>query len=261
MCLILFAYNYHPGYRLVLAANRDEFLDRSTAPLGYNFPGETILGGRDLRGGGSWLVADAHGRIGAITNYRDPARQLGAPPSRGDIVLQYLRSGQKPSKFLAQFRKIAANYNPFNLLLGDRDELCYFSSVTLESRKLAPGLYGLSNHLLDTDWPKVRLGKTMLETSLAGTANPDREQIFSILANSDQPEDKQLPDTGVGLQWERLLGTLFIHSESYGTRSSSLLFIDDDNSIEFHEKSFQHQAGGWTLTGEVSHLLAGSDTN
>lgn len=253
MCLILFAYNYHPGFKLVFAANRDEFLTRSTASLGYNFPGEDILGGRDLQGGGSWLVTDSRGRFGAITNFRDPARQLAAPPSRGEIVLNYLRSVQPPARFLATFAKHSTRYNPFNLLLGDSHQLYYFSNVTMECRPLAPGLYGLSNHLLDTEWPKVRLGKTLLKRSLSDIETPDKRQLFGILANTERPPDEQLPETGVGLHWERLLGSLFIHGESYGTRSSSVLLIDDRDRVEFTEQSFDHTAQGWRISGEVCH--------
>ncbi|WP_419174566.1 NRDE family protein [Desulfosediminicola sp.] len=255
MCLILFAYKYHPGFKLIFAANRDEFLDRPTAPLGYNFPGENILGGRDLKAGGSWLVTGGDGRVGAITNYRDPTCQLAAAPSRGEIVLDYLRSGQSPSLFLAGFAETSSRYNPFNLLLGDSKELCYFSNVTMKSRRLGPGLYGLSNHLLDTAWPKVTLGKRLLKNLLAATALPDREQFFVALTNNVHPPDEQLPDTGVGLDWERLLGSLFIHSGNYGTRSSSVLLIDYNDDIFFTEKSFEHSVDGWSNVGEVSHSV------
>lgn len=259
MCLILFAYKHHPGYRLVFAANRDEFLDRPTAPLGYNFPGERILGGRDLQAGGSWLVTGSHGRLGAITNFRDPTRQLSAPPSRGEIVLEFLRSGDSPSSFLAGFVTRSSRYNPFNLLLGDGEELCYFSNVTMEMQRLQGGVYGLSNHLLDTDWPKVRLGKNRLRTSLASNPVPDQEQLFGILANSQQPPDDQLPDTGVGIHWERLLGSLFIHGERYGTRSSTVLTIDHLNRVDITEKRFVHAADGWRAAGQVSHCLPGNE--
>ena len=153
MCLITFAYNHHPGYRLVLAANRDEFLDRPTAPLGYHYPGETILAGRDLRSGGTWLGMDGGGRLAAITNYRDPSRVVNPAPSRGEIILDYLRSGLMAEAFLEKFSARASRYSGFNLLLADCDNLVHYSNVSDRSTRLTSGVYGLSNHLLDTPWP------------------------------------------------------------------------------------------------------------
>lgn len=240
MCLIVLAYNHHPGYRLVLVANRDEYLDRPTAPLGYHYGEEKILAGRDLRGGGTWLGLAVDGRLAAITNYRDPRRVLQSAPSRGEIILDYLRSHLSAEAFLLQFSERAGRYSGFNLLLGDSEHLLHYSNISGRSTRLCPGVYGLSNHLLDTPWPKVERAKALLVKTLAGNAAIDREAIFQMLADRTSPEDALLPDTGVGLEWERLLGTICIHSSGYGTRSSSFLAITDDGRIEMCERSYRH---------------------
>lgn len=241
MCLIVFAYRCHPASRLVLAANRDEFLERPTAPLGLHFGGEPILAGRDLRGGGTWLAMDADGRFGAITNYRDPARRLIDAPSRGGIILEYLRSSLPARDFLmSTLAEKAQGYEGFNLLVGDRHELLYFSNISGEVRSLAPGLYGLSNHLLDTPWPKVVRVKDRFADLLAVDDELCVREIFAMLADRTCPDDRELPDTGVGLDWERRLAPICISAPGYGTRSSSLLTIGDDGRAELSERCYHH---------------------
>jgi uncharacterized protein with NRDE domain len=243
MCLIAFCYRRHPGYRLILAANRDEFLDRPTLPLGYNFPGEVLLAGKDLRGGGTWLGLAADGRLAAVTNYRDPARHLRSARSRGEIILEYLRSGLTAAAFLREFAVGAREYNGFNLLLADHRTLIHYSNISGAATVIEPGLHALSNHLLDTPWPKVVRSSELLRQALAGHDAPDRERIFALLADRKRPEDSQLPDTGVGAEWERLLSPIFIHSPGYGTRSSSLVTISDEGLVAFHERTYSHENG------------------
>lgn len=243
MCLILLSYKQQSGYRLVLAANRDEFLDRPTAPLDYHFPGESILAGRDLRGGGTWLGLAADGRLAAITNYRDPTRVRTAAPSRGTIVLDYLRSKLAAADFLEEFAAEAKVYNGFNLLVADQKNLLHFSNISGVSTPLGPGIYGISNHLLNTPWPKVAHGRRLLQEALAGKDGLDKAKIFSLLTNDDRPEDGLLPETGVGLEWERVLSPIFIHSPAYGTRSSALITMADNGLTEFHERSYRHENG------------------
>jgi uncharacterized protein with NRDE domain len=240
MCLILFSYKQHPGYRLVLAANRDEFLDRPTLPLDYNFAEESILAGRDLRGGGTWLALGGDGRLAAITNYRDPARIRDSAPSRGQILLDYLRSKRSAFDFLSDFNTPAGEYNGFNLLLLDQHDMLHFSNVTGVTTRLAPGLYGLSNHLLNSPWPKVERGRRMLADTLLADGQPNSEEIFRLLQDNQFPDDSQLPQTGVGLEWERLLSPIFIQSPGYGTRSSALVTINDAGTAAFHERTYVH---------------------
>lgn len=250
MCLIVFSYRQHPGYRLVLAANRDEFLDRPTAALGYHFPGEAILAGRDLRSGGTWLGLTADGRLAAITNYRDPARVRSAAPSRGAIILNYLRSSLTPDEFVRGLAVEADTYNGFNLLLGDGRNLIHYANVSGRMTVLEPGIHGLSNHLLDTPWPKVVRAGDLLRETLAATDVPDHEAIFTLLTDREEPDEKLLPETGVSPAWERLLSPIFIHGPTYGTRSSSILAISDDGRVEFHERTYRHDAHGVSRDGD-----------
>lgn len=244
MCLIAFCYRQHPGYRLILAANRDEFLDRPTLPLGYHFSGETILAGKDLRGGGTWLGLAADGRLAAVTNYRDPGRLLSAAPSRGEIILDYLRSGLTASEFLRGFAAGAKEYNGFNLLLADNQMLLHYSNISNIATAVSPGVHALSNHLLDTPWPKVVKSRELLRLALAGQDTaPDREKIFALLADNERPKDSLLPDTGIGAEWERLLSPIFIHSPGYGTRSSSLVTISNEGLVAFYERTYSHENG------------------
>ncbi len=240
MCLILFSYKNYPGYRLVLAANRDEFLARPTAPLDYHYNGEQILCGKDLRSGGTWLAVGSDGRMGAITNFRDPARVNQSAPSRGRIIPDFLRSDQTAAEYLKNLKRAADLYNGFNLLLADGDQLFYYSNITDQIQKLKPGIYGLSNHLLDSDWPKVNRGKMLFQQCLDSNAELDRDKLFTLLADSSQPPDAMLPETGVGVEWERILSPLFIHSRDYGTRSSAIIGVTDDGEIHFDELSYEH---------------------
>ena len=248
MCLIAFAYRCHPGFPLVLAANRDEFLDRPTEPLGRFGPG--LLAGRDLRGGGTWLGMSVSGRLAAITNYRDPQRVVASGPSRGEIIPAFLDSGQSAATFLERFMPTGGRYSGFNLILGDGGALYHYSNVSGRATRIEPGLYGLSNHLLDTPWPKVERVKQRFGATLAASAALDRQSLFELLTDRSQPDDARLPDTGVGLLWERRLAPIFISSPGYGTRSSSLLMVADDGAVEFGERSYRHGDGQVVVADE-----------
>jgi uncharacterized protein with NRDE domain len=238
MCLVLFAYNYVPGYRLVLAANRDEFNNRPTAPLGYLPGGEQVLAGQDLRGGGTWLGLGRTGKLAALTNYRDPGRLNPSAPTRGGIVKKYLESDMSAQSFLQEFAAEADRYSGFNLLLADDRELYHFSSVTGKSVKLAPGVYGLANHLLDTPWPKVVRGKQLFAAILNSRSGVDSERLLKMLEDRDYPPAELLPDTGVGPVWERMLSPMFILGQKYGTRSSAVITMRDDGETIFIERTF-----------------------
>lgn len=255
MCLILFAYRAHPEYRLVLAANRDEFHDRPAAPADFWGDAPDVLAGRDLRGGGSWLGVTRSGRFAAVTNYRDP-RELLAPrsaPSRGELVSGFLRGSDSPAEYLDALSSRAAEYNGFNLLVGDRDALYWFSNRSGAAPvRLEPGVYGLSNHLLDTPWPKVVRGRAALRDALAAAAPLDVEPLFRLLADRAPAADRELPDTGVGVERERLLSSPFIASPDYGTRASTVLLVRADGAARLVERTFSPGRAGWS---EVSHTL------
>ncbi len=238
MCLILLSYDMHPVYRMVLAANRDEYYIRPTMPLDFWNDEPDILAGRDLKCLGVWLGVTRNGRIAAVTNFREPGFQIADAPSRGFLVSDFLASKESPKSYLKHLEKLGNRYNGFNLIVGDWAQLFYYSNRADSLQKMKPGLYGLSNHLLDTPWPKVKKGKAYLETVLSGKNKIDPEDIFSILKDNSFPPDNMLPDTGAGYKWERILSPLFITSRFYGTRSSSIILMERNGRITFLERTF-----------------------
>ncbi|MBW1800252.1 MAG: NRDE family protein [Deltaproteobacteria bacterium] len=238
MCLILLAHRVHPAYRLVLAANRDEFYDRPTTAAAFWQEAPDVLGGRDLRAGGTWLGITRKGRMAAITNYRAHASMKEGVPSRGQLVSRFLLGKDHPETYLRRLALSADEYNGFNLILGHGPALYWYSNEGGEIRSLEPGIYGLSNHLLDTPWPKVAGGKEALRRLLAEQGGPSPEALFAILSDRYRADDADLPDTGVGLELERLLSPRFITSPDYGTRSSTILSIDAGERVRFTERTF-----------------------
>jgi uncharacterized protein with NRDE domain len=255
MCLILFAYRTHPGYRLILAANRDEFIARPTEALAFWPDQPEILAGRDLQAGGTWFGLSADGRFAAVTNYRDPRNISTDALSRGRIPIDYLQSGLSPQRFCAAKRGEWSLYNGFNLLAGDRRSLVWASNRSRQEQELSPGLYGLSNHLLDTDWPKVKRGKEKLRQLLAASGPVGPDELFTLLEDRWQPPDSELPDTGISPAWERLLAPLFISGEDYGTRSSLVLTITEDDRALCSERTFVHELGIVRETGRKTFEL------
>lgn len=236
MCLILFAHRAHPAFPLVVAANRDEWFRRPTAPAAFWPDAPEVFAGRDLEQQGTWLGVTRHGRFAALTNFRDPGRHRPDAPSRGTLVSAFLRSPLAPGKYLADLRGQAARYNGFSLLAGDGASLSYFSNREGEVRPLGPGIYGLSNSVLDVPWPKVQSGKKRLAAALDGS--PNAEALLAILDDTELAADEALPSTGVGLEWERKLSSLRIVADGYGTRSSTALLVGADGEVSFIERSF-----------------------
>ena len=244
MCLILLSFKMHSRYPLILAANRDEFYERPSAPVSFWSDAPDVLAGRDLVGRGTWFGITRNGRIAALTNYRDPASHKHDAPSRGWLVRDFLSWQGEPEAYLEDVAKRAAQYNGFNLILGDMTRLYCFSNRG-SLIELSEGLYGLSNHLLDTPWPKVEKGKADLERLLSGTENPLPEDIFNVLSDQSKPDDDRLPETGVGLEWERILSSIFITSPVYGTRSSIVLMIDRKSHVMLAERVFDGHPVPW----------------
>ncbi|MEN6469628.1 MAG: NRDE family protein [Smithella sp.] len=247
MCLILFAYNTHPSYRLILAANRDEFYDRPSTPADFWGKHPQVLAGIDLKEKGTWLGVTREGKFAAITNYRDPASWKDQAPSRGKLVRRYLTGSSDAEKYLKKTVPQAENFNGFNLLLGDASELFVYSNRG-ELQKLSAGIYGLSNHLLDTPWPKVKRGKKLLEAALMQKGEALEESLFALLMDRHVPQDSQLPDTGVNLEWERILSPMFITSPVYGTRSSTILLIGKNRRIKLMEKVYNGKPEPWVTS-------------
>jgi len=240
MCLILVAWRSHPHYPLVVAANRDEFFARRTASADFWVDHPQVLAGRDLDGGGTWMGITRTGRFAALTNYRDPSSQRQDAPSRGALVADFLRGNDGIDAYLARILPRASAYNGFNLLLGDaigkNRRLAWYSNVAGQPTDLAPGVYGVSNHLLDSPWPKVGAGKTALAGALG--ALPDAEPLFELLRDDGVHPDAALPRTGVSLEWERLLSSAFVRAPGYGTRSSTVLTVDADGRANFDEQTW-----------------------
>ena len=238
MCLILFAWQVHPDYPLVVAANRDEWRERPAASAAWWDDAPDILAGRDLEAGGTWLGITRSGRFAAITNFRDPSDRKSTAPSRGRLVADFLRGNAPPRDYLDTLAANASRYNGFNLLLADEKSMCYFGSREGNIVDVAPGIHGLSNHLLDEPWPKVEKGKSALnkafEAKMAGT--PLLERSFTILSDTAPVADEALPDTGVGLEWERVLSPALIVTEKYGTRCSTVL-LRSRQEIVFEERT------------------------
>lgn len=246
MCLIFFGLNFHPRYQLILAANRDEFYSRPTAPAEFWNDAPQVLAGKDLAAGGTWLGVTRRGKFAAVTNYRDPRGAIGTK-SRGDLTLDFLAGGESSEKYLRRIEKDKDDYSGFNLLVGEfsqnRNEVFYFSNRSEASQKLSAGIYGLSNALLDTNWQKVEIGKTRFTEILKKNDRLSAADLLPILADQTPAPDEKLPNTGVGIKRERILSPAFIETEGYGTRSSSVLLIDKTGKIDFTEKTFVGRRG------------------
>jgi uncharacterized protein with NRDE domain len=243
VCLILISYGQHPDYPVVIAANRDEFYNRPTDPADYLQGKPYVLAGRDLQKGGTWLGVDLQGRIAAITNYRDPSADKPDAKSRGSLVLDFLIQQQPANDYLSRHQCERYNYNGFNLLVYDSSGLYCLSSLTGGIQSLSAGLYGISNDLLDAPWPKVEKGKNELDRLLNTDNTVNSDEIFKILSDRTVFADALLPDTGIGLDWERILSPIFVHSQTYGTRSSTVVVIDKNGMLTFAERSFDENGG------------------
>ncbi|MCU1718494.1 NRDE family protein [Pseudomonas sp. 5P_3.1_Bac2] len=234
MCLIVFAWRPGHALPLLVAANRDEFYARPSQAAAPWPEAPGIIAGRDLQAGGTWLGIGPNGRFAALTNIRDPSLALGQR-SRGELAANFLRGGHNPAEFLRDLSQQRQHYSGFNLLLGDAQQLWHFNSHSAEIRCLPAGLYGLSNDDLDTPWPKLQRAKADLATCLA---KPSSSALLQLLHNPQPAADELLPDTGVGLPTERLLSSVFIHSDAYGTRASTSVIVHSDGRRELTERSF-----------------------
>ena len=255
MCLIFVAHRAHPRYPLIVAANRDEFHARPTAPAAP-WPaaaGETeIFAGRDLEAGGTWMGVTREGRFAALTNYRNPAGAKRDAPTRGKLVSGFLAGRASARAYVGDLEREGERYNGFSLLVHDGDELLCYSNAANLITELPAGVHGLSNHLLGSPWPKVTRGVERLAALLAAPADPAdlTGAFFALLADDAIPADHELPETGVGLERERVLSPMFVRGEVYGTRSSTVLLVGEAGNIRVEERSFD---AGVREIGRVSH--------
>ncbi|MBP6096313.1 MAG: NRDE family protein [Methyloversatilis sp.] len=246
MCLIALGWKTRPDCPLLVIANRDEFHRRATEPLAFWADAPDVLAGRDLESGGTWMGVTRSGRFAALTNYRDPSTQRSDARSRGLLVSGFLTSDACAADYGEAVRAQAHHCNGFNLLLCDGNTLFwvgYRGRGDAQTRELEPGVHALSNHLPGTPWPKLVRARRGFENALG--ALPNWPQTFStgfaVLADERRADDADLPDTGVGIEWERQLSSVFIGGEEYGTRSGSILQITGER-IRFEER--RHGPGG-----------------
>jgi uncharacterized protein with NRDE domain len=261
MCLVVMAWRAHPRYRLIVAANRDEFHNRPAAPMAIWNDAPDILAGRDLQALGTWLAVDRQRRFGIVTNYRDAQARRPEAPSRGGLIPEWLRQATTPATFLRQLEPGAPRYAGFNLLLNDADNLCYASNRAPEfSRALPPGVYGLSNLLLDTPWPKLTRVRGKFErwlTEQSASANAASEPLFAMLADRTRgPPDAPEPAQTLPPEWAQVLSSPFVVHPLFGTRSSTLVMIGYDGSVSMLERRFD--AAG-ILTGQSDCTLAAGE--
>ena len=249
MCLIAFAWNAHPRYRLIVGANRDEWHDRPSAPAAWWNDHPQILAGRDLNAGGSWMGVTRHGRFAAVTNFRDPTDKRLSARSRGELVSNFLSGDATPEIFLSVTKRRSHEYNGFNLIVGDTSSLAYFNSRRREIEVLSQGVYALSNHTLNEPWPKVTTAKSALEDVLRAEMSEKARQmaICAFLSDETIAQDAVLPDTGVGIEWERRLSSALIVSPKYGTRASTILSVANNGGVSFEEHTRMND-------GRVSHV-------
>ena len=236
MCLIAFAHRVHPEFPLVVAANRDEFYARPTASAAFWVDRPEILAGRDLECMGTWLGVTRCGRFAAVTNYRDPADARDSAESRGTLVSRFLDGTVPAGEFVKDIVANADAYRGFNLLASDGTDFYSYSNRAGGPVRLDPGIYGLSNHLLNTPWPKVRVAKERLEAALE--PRPAPEPLFALLADTAVVPDEDLPQTGVTPEREKVLSAARIVSHTYGTRCSTVVLRSADGTMQFAERSY-----------------------
>ncbi len=254
--MLLISYKSHPGYNLIVAANRDEFYNRPAVPANYWDENKNILAGRDLLAGGTWLGVTKKGRFAAVTNYRDMSKTEPLATTRGNLTREFLSSGISPELYGDKIVREAADYSGYNLIFGDGRELFYFSNRSGKLVKLTPGIYGLSNHLLDTPWPKVRKSKTSFKKILSNK-NISEEELFKLLSDTSLPPDESLPDTGLSLEIERAVSPIFVKTPLYGTRSSTVIFWNKRDEIKFIEKSLDVSSNKW-IASEYDFKIEGN---
>ncbi|MFT5221546.1 MAG: hypothetical protein ACI9LO_001179 [Planctomycetota bacterium] len=236
MCLILFAFQQHPDYPLVVIANRDEYYARPTESAGWWLAPSNIHAGRDLQAGGTWLGVNRAGRFAAVTNVREAGGMTPGAFSRGELPPGFLSSDIEAENYIEQLEENGAQYAGYNLLFGDQNSLWFQSNRDVESRKISAGIYGVSNGRFDEGWPKLASGRNDLEQMLRDKF--DVQSLLSILTDDNTALDEALPATGVSLDVERLLSSRFIRSTEYGTRACTVVLFDRHNRCHFIEQNF-----------------------
>ena len=248
MCLIVFAYQTHPDFPLIVVANRDEFYARATRPAHFWAEHPQVYAGRDMAAShpdqqGTWMGINTAGRFAAVTNFREmDFNETASKRSRGELTARFLSANTAVDDYIDTVQQRADHYKGFNLLLWEQEKLFYLSNYNNSMQALKPGIYGLSNGMLDSPWPKVLQAKAQLTAQLQEPFNA--ETLLPLLTNREQAADHLLPDTGIDIESERLLSSCFIHSDAYGTRASSVVLIDKTHRVTFLEQN-------WNAAGQA----------
>lgn len=253
MCLITLAWKVHPDYPLIVAANRDEFYQRAATPAQFWEEAPLVLAGRDLQAGGTWMGVTREGRFAALTNFREPGAPAGEL-SRGLLVSQFLKGRDKPADYAQRVAASSERYSGFSLLVGDSQQLMVVSNRGGAPMALPAGVHGLSNHVVNTPWPKVERVKTGM-SALVQTTSLDKEALIALMADATPAVDTELPKTGVSLEMERLLSSPFIQSAAYGTRVTTVLLRGMQRS-QFLEQTFQGGQAGERVSYQFDHVMA-----
>lgn len=236
MCLMVMAVGVCPDFPLILAANRDEFDNRPASPAHFWPDAPWILAGRDHRSGGTWLGVSKDKRLALLTNVRDPNEMDPHRPSRGALVADYLWGQDTKTQYRARLRQVGLAYNGFNLVFGSGSELSYFSNRGHEKERIPAGVHGVSNAFFNTPWPKVQKARAAMAVLLHNGRSPRVDELFHVLSDTLRPPDSQLPETGIGLDRERILAPICVHTQGYGTQVSTLVFVHKSGRIDFWEK-------------------------
>jgi len=254
VCLLVLAWHAHPRFKLIVAANRDEYHDRPTAPLAKWPEPSAIVGGRDLRAGGAWLAVDTRSRFGVITNFREMQRPSPDAPSRGSLIPSYLSHEADAAPYLTALEPNAKRFSGFNLLLADQQELWYATNRGEGFiRRLQPGVHGLSNQFLDTPWPKLLRVRRQFATWLSEATQPGTSELFAMLGDRTQvTSDEDLPQTGLSIEQERMLSSPFVVDEGYGTRCSTVVMMETSGATLIAERRFDSNGN---TAGETELLL------
>jgi uncharacterized protein with NRDE domain len=243
MCILFLALQQHPKYPVIICANRDEFHQRPTQKM-HQWDKPSILAGKDLQAGGTWLGLNSKGRFSALTNFRQPKAFDAAKHTRGDLVLQALTNNS--NDMTRNLTATHEQYNGFNLVYGDLNNLHCFDSINKRHHQLTSGVHIICNGALDDLWPKMQLGQQQLTDVITEQNNSNFrplnvDKLFEIMTNDTQSLPENLPKTGISDDWEQMLSSIFIVSEKYGTRSTVIVTCDINNNIDVHEQNYDKE--------------------
>lgn len=233
MCLIVLGIDAHADYPLIILANRDEFYNRPTESLSL-WPDIDFYAGKDLQAGGTWLAVSKNGKFAAITNIRDPKNLNENVKSRGNIIVEFMEGKLSTIDFLNELKPKCHTYNGFNLICGTFQELYFMNSYEKEIKPLQSGIYGLSNASLDSQWPKVEAVKSNFKSVLLNK-NIDNQLLISCMQTKKQFDKTLLPDTGIGIDMEKILSPIFIESPIYGTRCTTIVSLNKKGKLNIYE--------------------------